>query len=203
MNIATFFMKHHRNFFVRLFQKIYFKFFLKSNAKRIQYLKKAGAKIGANCYIGNIEIFGSEPYLVEIGDNVYFSGINIKLLTHDGGTMQLNHMGITDKKYDNFGKIKIGNNCFIGVESIILKNVTIGNNCIVGAGAIVTKSIPDNCVVAGVPAKVVCSVEEYYEKNKNMYDDTVGWNRYKKFLYIQQNMDKYEQRRIEREVKWK
>ena len=201
MNIAIFFMKYNQNCFVRLFKKIYLKLFLRSNSKRIQYLRKSGAKIGTNCNIASVEILGSEPYLVEIGDNVYFSGCNVKLLTHDGGTMQLSYMGLTDKKYDNFGKIKIGNNCFIGVESIILKNVTIGNNCIIGAGAIVTKSIPDNCVVAGVPAKIVCSVEEYYEKNKNMYDDTVGWNRYKKFKYIEQNIDKYEQRRIEREIK--
>ena len=45
--------------------------------------------------------------------------------------------------WGNFGKIKIGNNCFIGMGAIILPNVEIGNNCIVGAGAVVMNSFPD------------------------------------------------------------
>ena len=198
MNIASFFMKHSGNFFVGIIKSFYFKS-LVTNSQRVKYLRKCGAKIGSNCHIGSISIFGSEPYLVEVGDNVYFSGM-VNMYTHDGGTMQLFHMGITDKKYDHFGKIKIGDHCFIGAESIILKNVTIGNNCIVGAGAVVSKSIPDNCVVAGVPARIICTVEEYYLKNCQMYDDTVGMNPYKKKQYIEQKMDEYEARRIAHDV---
>lgn len=194
MNIAIFFQKHSSNRVVTLFKFAYYKL-LTSNSKRINYLRKAGAKIGSNCHVGSVTSFGSEPYLVEVGNNVYFSGRPL-LYTHDGGTTQLFYMGIADKKYDNFGKIKIGDNCFIGAESIILKNVTIGNNCIVGAGAVVTKSVPDGCIVAGCPAKVVGTVQEYYEKNKEMYDDTLGWNPYLKRQYIEANMEKYEERRI-------
>ena len=192
MNIAEFFQKHGGISFVAIAKKIYLKL-IRSNRKYEKYLREAGAKIGTDCHVLGTS-FGSEPYLVEVGNNVYFSS-GVKMFTHDGGTMQLYYMGISNKKYDNFGKIKIGDNCFIGAESLILKNVTIGNNCIIGAGSVVSRSIPDGCVAAGVPAKVICTVEEYYEKNKEYYDDTVGWNSYKKRQYIESNMQKYEERR--------
>ena len=99
MNIASFFMKYSNNFFVRVFRSFYLKS-LVTNSRRVKYLRKCGAEIGENCHVGSISIFGSEPYLVEVGDNVYFSG-RVNMYTHDGGTMQLFHMGITDKKYDN------------------------------------------------------------------------------------------------------
>ena len=49
----------------------------------------------------------------------------------------------------------IGNNCFIGVRSMICPGVHIGNQCVIGGGSIVTKDIPDNCMAVGVPAKVI------------------------------------------------
>lgn len=63
-----------------------------------------------------------------------------------------------------FGKIEIKDKCFIGINSIILPNVTIGPNSVIGAGSVVTKDVPPNTVVAGVPAKVICSLEHYKEK---------------------------------------
>lgn len=65
------------------------------------------------------------------------------------------------------GKVKIGDNVFIGMNAIILKGVHIGNNVIIGAGSIVNKNVPDNCVVAGNPAKVICDLETYYQKRKS------------------------------------
>lgn len=53
------------------------------------------------------------------------------------------------------GGIVIGNNCWIGDKATILGGVTIGNNVIVAANSVVTKSVPDNCVVAGVPATII------------------------------------------------
>ncbi len=195
MNVGMLFLKHSSSRFWGLIRTVYAKICLRSNKNRVAYLRGQGAKIGSGCNIGSISILGSEPYLVEIGNNVYFSGTTVSLFTHDGGTMQLYHMGITDKMYDNFGKIKIGDNCFIGAKSTILKNVTIGNNCIIGAGSVVTKSVPDNSIVAGVPAKVIGTVTEYYEKNKAFYVDTVNWHPYKKYLHITENAEKYEKRR--------
>ena len=195
MNTPLFLMKHRSNLFVKLFKPFYFKFCLRSEKLKVNYLRKFGAKIGKGTRVGSIATFGSEPYLVEVGNNVYFSGVDIKLYTHDGAVERLYYMGVTDKPYDNFGKIKIGDNCFIGARTTILKNVTIGNNCIIGAGSVVTKSVPDNCVVAGVPAKIISTVDEYYQKNKEYFDDTLGIHPHKKYLFITENMDKYEARR--------
>jgi len=65
------------------------------------------------------------------------------------------------------GKVVIGDNCFIGMNSIILKGTKIGNNCIVGAGSVLTgKEYPDNSVIVGNPAKVICTIDDYHEKRK-------------------------------------
>lgn len=55
---------------------------------------------------------------------------------------------------------------FIGMNTTILKGVHIGNNVVIGAGSFVNKDIPDNCVAAGNPCKVIMSIEEYFEKQK-------------------------------------
>lgn len=126
------------------------------------YRKTYGVKIGENCRIMDrrLGLFGGEPYLIQVGNDVTFAE-GIKLITHDGGT------GVLRNKYHGiniFGEILIHDNCFIGVSSIILPNVEIGPNSVIGAGSVVTKSVPPNCVVAGVPAKIVCTLAEYEEK---------------------------------------
>ena len=60
--------------------------------------------------------------------------------------------------------IKIGNNVYIGNNVIILPGVTIGNNVVIGAGAVVSKNIPDNSVAVGIPARVIKTADEYFEK---------------------------------------
>ena len=62
------------------------------------------------------------------------------------------------------GKVVIGNNCFVGFHSIILKNTTIGDNCIIAAGAVVKGNVPSNTVWGGCPAKQICTIEEFYQK---------------------------------------
>lgn len=123
------------------------------------YFRRKGLKIGKGNRI-YIRYLGGEPYLVRIGDHCTITD-GVKLITHDGGCWvfrreipELNH----------FGKIDIKDNCFIGMNSIILPNVTIGPNSVVGAGAVVTRDVPPDSVVVGVPAQVVCSIDEYKEK---------------------------------------
>jgi acetyltransferase-like isoleucine patch superfamily enzyme len=65
---------------------------------------------------------------------------------------------------DVFGAIRVGNNVFLGFGALILPGVTIGNNVVVGAGSVVTKDVPDNVIVAGVPARVICPIEEYRKR---------------------------------------
>lgn len=69
---------------------------------------------------------------------------------------------------DLFGRIEIGNNCFIGARCIIMPGVTIGDNCIVGAGSVVTKSIAPNTVVAGNPARPITDIDTYKNKVKDL-----------------------------------
>ena len=200
MNFALFFQKHDRGVLNLALRKIYYLFGLRTNKQKIKFLRDSGAKIGENVWINSISMFGSEPYLIEVGDNTYFAGGKSYILTHDGGVGMTYNMGLVDKAYDYFGCVKIGKNCFIGINSIIMKHVTIGDNCIIGAGSVVTKSIPSNSVAAGCPAKVICTVEEFVEKNKARFDLTLGWNTYEKRKYIEKNMFKYEEWRKEREI---
>ena len=104
--------------------------------RKINYLRKKGVKIGKNCIIYTLS-FSTEPYLIELGDHVAIGG-DTKFITHEGS---LTVFG------DNlngwlYGKIKIGNNVFIGINCIILLNTTIGDNCIIGAGSVVRGHFP-------------------------------------------------------------
>jgi acetyltransferase-like isoleucine patch superfamily enzyme len=116
------------------------------------YHKKYGMKIGNNCVIWGSVDFGSEPYLITIGDHVEITD-NVRFITHDGGVLVLNNMGALQNA-DVFGKISIGNNVFIGLNSIILPGTIIEDNVVIGAGSVVTKDIPSNTVAYGNPCRV-------------------------------------------------
>jgi maltose O-acetyltransferase len=60
-----------------------------------------------------------------------------------------------DVARDQHAPVRIGKRCFIGGGSVILPGVTIGNEVIVGAGAVVFDDVPDRCIVAGNPARIV------------------------------------------------
>lgn len=125
------------------------------------YRKYYGVVIGQNCrFTGKNIVFGSEPYLIEIGNGVTITG-GVIIETHDGGVgvFRQEHPGL-----NLFGRVKIGNNVFIGNRVIIMPGVTIGDNVVIGAGAIVTKNIPSNSVAAGIPAKVIKSIDDYKAK---------------------------------------
>lgn len=137
----------------------------------VKYLRKRGAKIGDDCSIASNVQFGSEPYLITIGDHVRLTE-NVRLITHDGGLWVIRKMYPEYCNADLFKPIRIGNNVHIGVNSIIMPGVTIGNNVVVGCGAVVTHDIPDNSVAAGVPARVIETIEEYFNKNKDKLINT-------------------------------
>lgn len=119
----------------------------------------AGVRVGRNCRIYDCS-FGSEPFLVTLGDHVTVTA-GVQFVTHDGGVW------VFRKEFpdiDVFAPIRIGNNVFIGVNSTILPGVSIGDNCVIGAGSLVKGTIPANSVVAGVPAKTIKSLGEYRTK---------------------------------------
>ncbi len=124
---------------------------------------RRGLRLGRDVRIIGKPDFGSEPYLVEIGDHVTISA-HVTFVTHDGGTWVFRHL----PEYaglQRFGRIKIGNNCFVGARAIILPDVSIGDDCVIGAGSVVTRSVPGGSVVAGVPARFVCSYDDYVRRS--------------------------------------
>jgi acetyltransferase-like isoleucine patch superfamily enzyme len=140
-------------FIIGIFNHLYRKFLsCASEERRINFLRRQGVKIGANCRICTMS-FSTEPFLIEIGDNVAVSD-GAQFITHDGSVRCFGG----DVNGGLFGRIKIGNNTFIGTGCIILLNTTIGNNCIVGAGSVLRGRFPDNSVITGNPAKVVSTM---------------------------------------------
>ena len=125
-----------------------------------EYFRKQGVQIGDHCRI-YVEGFGTEPYLVKIGNNCTVTA-GVVFVTHDG-SMELFRKEIPDLNV--FGKIEIKDNCFIGIGSTILYGVTIGPNSVVGAGSVVTRDVPPNVVAAGVPARVISGIDEYRQKS--------------------------------------
>lgn len=128
--------------------------------------EKYARHIGVN--IGNHNLMGkhhwpSEPYLVTVGSHCQLT--NCQIFTHGGG----NSVRRLHPDFDCFGKVSIGDYVYIGTNALIIPGVTIGSNVLIAAGSIVTKSIPDNMVVAGNPARIICSIEDYYKRNKK-YD---------------------------------
>lgn len=116
----------------------------------VDYAKSIGVNIGNNCRIYTTN-FGSEPFLISIGDDVTVTS-GVKFITHDGSSWLIRD----DKGRRYFyQKISIGNKVFVGVNSIIMPGVKIEDRVIVAAGSIVTKSIPSGVIVAGIPAKII------------------------------------------------
>jgi len=132
----------------------------------ISFLRDNGVEIGDNCVFRSpttTRIDLQRPELISIGNNVDMN-MNFQIMTHDWGSL------VFRAKYHDFinstGKVVIGSNIYFGTNVVVLKGVSIGDNCIIGAGSLVTKNIPANSVAAGVPCKVVCSLDDYYNKRK-------------------------------------
>ena len=95
--------------------------------------------------------FSTEPYLIEIGDNVAIAN-GVQFVTHDG---LANVVHLEQPELQVFGRIRVGSGCAIGINSILLPGTEIGRDCIVGAGTVVRGCIPENSLVIGNPGKVV------------------------------------------------
>jgi len=149
--------------------------------------RQQGAKIGKNCFI-QIRNLASEPYLVEIGENVSIAA-GVTLITHDGASV------VFRDEYPllrYFGKIIIEDNCFIGGGSVITAGVRIGKNSIVGPMSVVIKDVKSGSVVIGNPAIQVSTVEKYKERCLR------EWNRQglNKFENLFEGMNKIEVQRL-------
>ena len=141
----------------------------------IKGAQEKGMKVGKDVSFVGVPNFGSEPYLISIGDKTTVS-FDVAFVTHDAATRVLRNLDGFDKQTVLYGKINVGENCFIGCRSTILMGVTIGDNTIIGAGSVVNKDIPSNVVAAGVPCKVLCTLDEF------LYCVKLPWEEKKKFL---------------------
>lgn len=122
----------------------------------VDYARWKGVKVGSNCRI-LIRSFGSEPFLIEIGNDVTLSS-NVRLITHDGATWLIRDE--SGRRF-HYAPIKIGSSVFVGAGSIVMPGVEIGSNVIIGAGSVVTKSVPDGVIAAGNPARIIGSYENF------------------------------------------
>lgn len=142
---------------------------------RCAYLRKTdpiaaaramGVRLGEGCRILSMTggTFGSEPYLVTLGNHVQV-GIGVQFLTHEGGVWVLRE---EFPDIDIMAPITVGNNVMIGIDAMIMPGVTVGDNVVIGARSLVTRDVPSNSVVVGQPARVILTVEEYREKALRM-----------------------------------
>lgn len=137
-----------------------------SSQAYVSYMRNRGARIGERVTIfepTDTIIDMTRPWLIDIGNDVQIAE-GVTILTHGYDWAVLK--GVYGEILGSSGGVQIGNNVFIGMKTTILKGVHIGNNVIIGANSLVNKNVPDNCVVAGNPARVIMPLDKYYEKRK-------------------------------------
>jgi acetyltransferase-like isoleucine patch superfamily enzyme len=121
----------------------------------VGHARSLGVTVGEDCRLISCD-FGSEPFLVTIGDHV--SATSVSFVTHDGGVWVFRDEW---PDADVMGPIVVGSNVFIGADVMIMPGVTIGDNVVIGARSLVSTDIPSDCVALGVPAKALRSLSEY------------------------------------------
>jgi len=129
---------------------------------KIRNYIKQGLQVADDCRFVGLPNLGSEPFLVSIGKHVTICS-DVIFITHDGGTWVFRDQA-KYKSVIKYGRIVIHDNCFIGERACLMPGISIGPNSVVATGAVVTKDVPPNSVVAGIPARVLMSTEEYAEK---------------------------------------
>lgn len=159
MNIKKNFLKIKQKFLPMMF----------SSEDMVRWLKICGVEIGEGCKFyrpSSMLIDTNKPASLKIGNYVKVTS-HVKILAHDYSYSVLRRA--YGDLIDKYALTVIGDNVFIGVNSVILPGAHIGNNVIIGAGSVVSGDIPDNVVVAGNPAKVIRQLKDHYEHSKN------GW----------------------------
>lgn len=136
-----------------------------------RYLRKKGVTIGKNVsfYEPNTNYIDTQKgCLITIGNNVEITR-GVTIISHDYSWSVIKKL--TGEIIGSRGRVKIGNNVFIGMNTTILEGVEIGDNVIIGAGSIVNKNIENGVVAAGVPCKKIGTVDSYIEKRKKDYNN--------------------------------
>ena len=139
---------------------ILYDFWHRQTCPPLEYARKIGVNIGEDNFIPDKRCWSTEPYLITVGSHCQITA-GVRLLTHGGGQV------VRDKYpcFDTFGKVIIGDYVYIGNNSLIMPGVTLEDHVLVAAGSVVTKSVPKGMVVGGNPARIICTIEEYKERN--------------------------------------
>lgn len=148
---------------------------LKGNGwSRAKYLKKKCVfmEMGEECYYHTRDL-PAEPYLVKLHSDVRIAA-DVRLITHDITSNMINNIS----KYKKIGRaryymgtIEIFDHVMIGAGSIVLSDTKIGPNVVVAAGSVVTKDVPPGSVVAGVPAHIIGTMDEFARKRIELTKD--------------------------------
>lgn len=132
----------------------------------VESLRQKGVAVGEGTYFfdpQSTRIDCQRPHMLSIGSNVKVTA-GVIVLCHDYSRSVL-----IDAFGENVGEAavtSIGDNVFIGMNAIVLMGSRIGDDCVIGAGSVVSGSIPPRSVAAGNPAKVICSIDDFYRKRK-------------------------------------
>lgn len=118
--------------------------------------KKGTIRFGDNVGMTGVTIHGSD---ISIGDNVMI-GANTKIIDHDFHSLDYVERRTDAREHEVSRSIRIGDDCFVGCNSIILKGTNIGSRCIVGAGSVVSGTFDDDCLIAGNPARMVKKINK-------------------------------------------
>lgn len=138
------------------------RFLLRSVSMRrdpVGYARSIGVSIGVGTviYAPSADMFGSDPYLISIGEGVHITN-GVKFITHDGGVLifRRHHPSL-----DYTAPIVVEDNVYLGTNAILLPGVTVGRGSVVAAGAVVSRDVPPGTVVGGVPARFIKTASEY------------------------------------------
>lgn len=152
----------------------------------VGFHRNRGVKIGSRAELiaTTIHTFGSEPYLVSVGDDVTISH-GVDFITHDGGLRVIRdeHPGAY-----YYAPIRVGNRVFIGAHATLLPGVMVGDGAVIGAGAVVASDVPAGMVVGGVPARPIKPVSDYALARQADWIDTSGLSAEEKRAAIQRRL---------------
>lgn len=121
----------------------------------IDLARRATFKMGKNCTLHEFSYICANNH-IEFGNNVRIAS-GCKFIDHN---KKYEKKGLIKDSGNTRGRIKIGNNCWFGFNCTVLEGTQIGDNCVIGAGSVVNKKFPKNCVIAGVPAKIIKRIKK-------------------------------------------